>query len=142
MPWWYLRCLSAAWLSPETFTHNGYFLSSPQIFLTALTVLAMAAGQILFKLAAGSMDGNAGWFGQVVLNRSLWLAMLVYLSATGLWVVLLRQLPLHVAYPFVALAFFFVPVLGHFFLGEPLRWQSLLGALVIVLGVWISVGWK
>ena len=127
-------------MKPETFTHNGNLLSFSQIFLTALTVLAMSAGQILFKLAARGMQGNACWVSQIVLNRSLWLAMLVYLSATALWVALLRQIPLHVAYPFVALAFFFVPVLGHWFLGEPMRWQNLLGGLVIVLGVWISVG--
>lgn len=107
-----------------------------------MTVLAMAVGQILFKLAAGCMHGHVHWVNQILLNRFLWLAMLVYLSATALWVALLRQVPLHLAYPFVALAFFFVPALGHLFLGEPMRWQNLLGALVIVLGVWISVGWK
>ena len=100
----------------------------------------MAAGQILFKLAAGDMHSSESWIRQIVFNRYMAVAMIVYLSATALWVALLRQIPLHVAYPFVALAFVLVPVLGYWFLGEPLRWQSLLGALVIVLGVWISVG--
>jgi drug/metabolite transporter (DMT)-like permease len=100
----------------------------------------MSAGQILFKLAARGMQDNASWVSQIVLNKYLWIAMLVYMTATALWVALLRQMPLHLAYPLVALAFFLVPVLGHWFLGEPLRWQSLLGAMVIMLGVWISVG--
>jgi len=115
-------------------------VSVVQLFITSLTVLAMAAGQILFKLAAREMRGSESLTSQLILNRYLWLAMVVYLSATALWIALLRQIPLHVAYPFVALAFFFVPVLGHWFLNEPLRWQSLVGALVIVIGVWISVG--
>ncbi|MBV5299904.1 MAG: EamA family transporter [Rhodoferax sp.] len=117
-------------------------LSLSQLVLVSLTVLTMSAGQILFKLAARGMSGSSSWVSQIVLNRYLWVALLVYLSATALWVALLRQMPLHLAYPLVALAFFFVPVLGHWFLDEPLRWQSLLGALVIVLGVWISVGWE
>ena len=111
-----------------------------QLLLTALTVIAMASGQVLFKLAANRMPDGGSWPSQLIFNRYLWLAMVVYLSATALWVALLRQIPLHVAYPFVALAFFLVPLLGHWFLGEPLRWQSLFGAMVIVLGVWISVG--
>lgn len=111
-----------------------------QLLLTTLTVIAMASGQVLFKLAANRMLDGGPWPSQLIFNRYLWLAMAVYLSATALWVALLRQIPLHVAYPFVALAFFLVPLLGHWFLGEPLRWQSLFGAMVIVLGVWISVG--
>ena len=119
---------------------SGSSLSLNQFILTSITVLAMAAGQILFKLAAGDMHVSESWIRQIVFNRYLAVAMIVYLSATALWVALLRQIPLHVAYPFVALAFVLVPVLGYWFLNEPLRWQSLLGALVIVLGVWISVG--
>jgi drug/metabolite transporter (DMT)-like permease len=57
--------------------------------------------------------------------------------ATGLWVALLREVPLSVAYPFVALAFFLVPLMGHWVLGEALRWQTLAGAAVIVAGVWV-----
>ena len=56
-----------------------------------------------------------------------------------LWLLVLRKVPLNLAYPFVALAFIFVPVLGHYLLGEPLRLQSLLGAALIGLGVWVSV---
>ncbi|MBI2769640.1 MAG: EamA family transporter [Burkholderiales bacterium] len=75
---------------------------------------------------------------QVALNKYLIAAVLVYGVATALWVSLLREMPLTVAYPFAALAFFFVPVMGHLLLDEPLRWQTLLGAAVISAGVWIS----
>jgi len=112
------------------------------MFLIAMTVIAMATGQILFKLAALNLPGGGSWAVQLAFNGYLWTAMVVYASATALWVALLRQVPLHLAYPFVALSFVFVPVLGHFVLHESLRWQSLAGALVIVIGVWISVGWE
>ena len=114
-------------------------MSFQHFILTVLTVLALSIGQILFKLAARGLEGTGSLMSQIVSNHYLWIALTVYAVATIFWIGLLRQIPLHIAYPFVALAFLFVPVLGHWILDEPLRWQSLLGALVIVMGVWISV---
>jgi undecaprenyl phosphate-alpha-L-ara4N flippase subunit ArnE len=114
-------------------------LSLQQLLLTALTVLAMSGGQILFKLAARNMASGEGLQGQVLQNHWLWVALVVYAAATVFWVLLLRQMPLSVAYPFVALAFLIVPLLSHWLLGEALHWQNLVGAGVIVVGVWISV---
>jgi undecaprenyl phosphate-alpha-L-ara4N flippase subunit ArnE len=114
-------------------------LSLQQILLTVLTVLSMAGGQILFKLAARDMAQGDGLVTQVLLNGWLWTALAVYAAATAFWVLLLRQLPLNLAYPFVALAFVIVPLLSHWLLGEPLRWQNLAGAALIIAGVWVSV---
>jgi drug/metabolite transporter (DMT)-like permease len=106
--------------------------------LLALNVLALSIGQVLFKLAARGLDGSDSLLRQVVFNPYLIAALVVYALATGMWVALLRQVPLHVAYPFVALAFVLVPLMAHWVLGEPLRWQTLAGAGVIFVGVWIS----
>lgn len=119
---------------------QGSYLSFQHFSLTILTVLALAVGQILFKLAARGLAGTEPLVQQILVNHYLWIALAVYGVATAFWIGLLREIPLHIAYPFVALAFLFVPVLGHWVLDEPLRWQSLVGALVIVVGVWISVG--
>lgn len=115
-------------------------MSIQHFTLITLTVLALSVGQILFKLAARGLAGTEPLIYQILGNHYLWIALAVYGIATAFWIGLLRQIPLHIAYPFVALAFLFVPILGFWFLHEPLRWQSLLGALVIVVGVWISVG--
>ena len=115
-------------------------MSIQHFTLIILTVLALSAGQILFKLAARGLAGAEPLVHQILGNHYLWMALAVYGIATAFWIGLLRQIPLHIAYPFVALAFLFVPVLGSWFLNEPLRWQSLLGAVVIAVGVWISVG--
>ena len=115
-------------------------MSLHHFILTVLTVLALSIGQILFKLAARGLDGTESLVSQIMVNHYLWIALTVYAVATIFWIGLLRQIPLSVAYPFVALAFFIVPVLGHWILGEPLRWQNLVGAVAIVVGVWISVG--
>lgn len=113
-------------------------VSLRNLALTILTVLALSVGQVLFKLAARGLGQGMPSLAQVALNKYLIAAVLVYGVATALWVSLLREMPLTVAYPFAALAFFFVPVMGHLLLDEPLRWQTLLGAAVISAGVWIS----
>lgn len=113
-------------------------MSLQNAILLALNVLALSIGQVLFKLAARAIDGAAPLWRQLALNPYLVAALVLYGLATALWVALLRQVPLHVAYPFVALAFFLVPVMAHLVLGEPLRWQTLAGAAVIFVGVWVS----
>ena len=104
------------------------------------TVFMLAVGQVLFKFAANGIDiAQKGFGGAVLLNKWLIVALAVYFVATVLWLLVLRKVPLNLAYPFVALAFIFVPVLGHYLLAEPLRLQSLLGAALIGAGVWVSV---
>jgi len=112
-----------------------------QLCFVVFTVLALSVGQILFKLAARDMRPGDPWLEQVALNAWLYVALAVYGVATIVWVLLLRHVALQLAYPFVALAFFFVPLLAHWILGEALRWQTFAGAGLILLGVWISVGW-
>ncbi len=104
-----------------------------------LNALLLSAGQILFKLAADQGHALKPWWMQLATNPLFLSALAVYAVATGLWVWILRQTPLQLAYPFVALAYLFVPLAAHFLLNEPLRWQSLAGAAVIGLGIWISV---
>jgi len=112
-------------------------MSIQNVVLLALNVFALSVGQVLFKLSARALEGSGSLLARVLFNKYLFAALVVYGLATALWVALLRQVPLSVAYPFVALAFFLVPLMGHWVLGEPLRWQTLVGAGVIFAGVWI-----
>ena len=114
-------------------------MSLTQLAFIILTVLALSVGQILFKLASSGFElSGAGLIGSV-LNARLVLALLVYAFATIMWLLVLRSTPLRVAYPFAALAFFIVPVLAHFLLGEKVGWNTFAGAGLIAGGVWISV---
>lgn len=107
--------------------------------LTLATVLGIAAGQVLFKL--GALASNAVPEGASLLaryaNGYLVAAFAVYVAATVAWVYVLKTVPLNFAYPFMALAFVVVPVVAHFFVGEPLAWHHLVGGLVIAAGIWI-----
>ncbi len=108
--------------------------------LTLTCVLAISAGQILFKLAARAATGDAG-FPWDLLNGYLLVAIVVYGSATLLWVWLLKTLPLNVVYPFVGLAFVIVPLLAAWLLAEPLDWRHLAGGALIAAGVAVA-SWR
>ena len=107
--------------------------------LTLACVGGIAAGQVLFQLAARRIDG-ARWLASLALNPYLWSALVVYGAATLLWIHVLRTAPLSRAYPLFALAFVAVPILEHWVWQQPIRWQSHVGGLLIVAGVAISTG--
>lgn len=110
-----------------------------QLGLTILTVLALSAGQVLFKLAADQLEFSASGLLPSLLSSKLLLALTIYAGATAMWLVVLKQLPLRIAYPFAGLAFVFVPLLAHYILGEQLHWGTFVGAALICIGVWVSV---
>jgi len=114
-------------------------MSILQFALIILTVFALSTGQILFKLAATNFAYNPNSIIASFLDVKLIVALLVYAVATVMWLVVLRSMPLRLAYPFVALAFFIVPIMAHYLLGESLNWKTFAGAALIGVGVWISI---
>ena len=110
--------------------------------VTFFVVVMIAVGQIAFKLAANRVMENPAeaWFRQW-LNSPMIAALLIYGIATGIWVWVLRYVPLNVAYPVFALAFLMVPVMTYFFLGEPIGWRHFVGGALIVAGV-IVTSWE
>lgn len=110
-----------------------------QVLLTLLCVIGISIGQILFKKAAAAMQPAAGWMAWVF-NGWLVTAVVLYGITTLLWVYILRTAPLSLAYPFMGLAFVFVPLISLLVLGEPLKWQTLLGGCLILAGVAVAAG--
>lgn len=110
-----------------------------QVIFIILTVLLLAVGQVLFKLASKNIVLNFPSFISSLFNSQLIFALLVYGVATIFWLIALKTTPLRIAYPFMALAFFVTPILGHFILREPLNWNTFLGAFIIAIGVGVSV---
>ncbi len=109
-----------------------------QIGLALLTVVILAVGQILFKMAASQLSGTGAVWLAALRSWPLWAGLLLYGIATVLWLLLLRHVPLRLAYPFVGLAFVFVPLMAHWCLGETLHPYTLWGALLISVGVVVS----
>ena len=106
--------------------------------LTLLTVTGLSIGQILFKLAANQLHLDGPLWRLTVTNPYLWWALLVYGASTALWIAVLREVPLRLAYPFVGSAFVIVPLLAHFFLNEALHWQSIAGGIFIIFGIAVA----
>lgn len=101
---------------------------------TLACVLCIAIGQLLFKQAATALPPHptaVDW----LTNGWLIASLALYGLTTLGWVWILRHAPLHLAYPFMGLAFLIVPTLAWLFLGEPLHWRTLAGGALIVAGV-------
>ena len=86
--------------------------------LTLLCVTGISLGQILFKRAAMQLPASPG-LADWLLNGWLLAALVLYGATTLLWVWILRHVPLHLAYPFMGLAFLMVPVLEWLLLQQP-----------------------
>lgn len=115
-------------------------MSISQLLLIFLTVIAISAGQILFKLTANEMHLHLSFssFLTNILNIKLLIALIVYAIATVLWLIVLKLTPLRIAYPFMGLSFICVSILASIFLGETIHWQTFAGALLIFCGIWLA----
>ena len=101
---------------------------------TLRCVLCISIGQLLFKKAASALPSV---FSVSALLQNGWLiaALALYGVTTLGWIWILRHAPLHLAYPFMGLAFLIVPTLAWLFLGEPMHWRTLTGGVLIMAGV-------
>lgn len=104
-------------------------------FLLAATLLLLSLGQILFKWASKGVS-----FGdpRSLLSPSLLSGLFVYGLATIMWILVLKRLPLSLAFPFYGLTFLLVPLLAHFLIGEKIGYQTLLGGGIIMFGVFVT----
>ncbi|MBU1351290.1 MAG: hypothetical protein KKB95_05295 [Gammaproteobacteria bacterium] len=109
-------------------------MSTTLTFATLLCVLGISMGQLLFKKAAAALPAVVS-LPALLQNGWLIAALALYGITTLGWVWILRHAPLHMAYPFMGLAFLIVPTLAWTFLGEPLHWRTLAGGALIMAGV-------
>ena len=97
-------------------------------------VLLICIGQVLFKFSALRADPKGGLWA-LATSPYLLAAGAIYVSATFLWVVQLKYVPLNRAYPVFALAFVIVPLISNWLFGERLSLPYLLGSTLILAGV-------
>jgi len=95
-------------------TAKVHSMTTRWLLLTVFCVVLLSVGLMLFKTAAGQLP-VVGWVWltwQGLLSLPMLSALVIYGATTILWVFILRQLPLSVAYPVYALSFLFVPLLA------------------------------
>lgn len=106
------------------------------IYLCSFSIL-MATGQIFFKMAAQNAPpiNNFNAIFSLALNPWFIGALLLYAVSTILWVSVLQQVNLSLAYPFVALGFVVIPLVSFFLFKEPLNWQYALGVVLLLISL-------
>lgn len=108
--------------------------------MTLIAVVSIAAGQILFKLAAQKIAGRSLF--EVAVRTDFLLpfgaALIIYAAATIFWVLALRDLDLSRAYMFMSLSFVIVPVIATLMLGEHLSKGYLIGLGLIIAGIIVT----
>lgn len=113
-------------------------MQTSSLYLTILCTLMLAAGQLLFKTAAEQIK-FAGRVPELIWNAAsnpyLLTGLAIYAAATALWIWVLREAPLSIAYPITALAFVIVPLLSVAIFKEPFHVKYIYGGLLIVIGV-------
>lgn len=106
--------------------------------IALICVIGIAAGQILFKLSASTMQKSGTIFDLNTLV-TLFSAFALYGITTLAWVWVLQKIELGKVYPLMALAFVLVPIGSHFFFGERFQPQYFVGVAVIIAGILIAV---
>ena len=101
----------------------------------------LAGGQVLFKLASAQLviGNGTGPLLRSFVSAPMVAALVLYAAATLLWVYLLHGVPLSRAYPFMALAFAFVPLLSWIVFGDALDLRYAFGVTLILCGLYLAV---
>lgn len=111
-----------------------------KFILIGATLGLTVFGQLMIKARALSLSrGQSGapWRYLFAMMTDPWVivALCAAVLAAGCWTLAVRQLPVSVAYPFMALSFVLVPLGALVFFGEhlaPLQWA---GVALVVAGV-------
>ena len=105
------------------------------LLLCLVCVALVSLGQVMLR-AASVASATGGWAAWMSLRTLA--ALAVYALAMSLWLYVLSRVPLTQAFAFFGLCFFLVPLMAHYFLGDPVSGSTWAGAAIIVLGVIVS----
>lgn len=114
-------------------TFNGFLLVLISVTFSAFGQTAFKLGVDKVSIPAGSgiADKLLGFGG----SPFVLLGLVFYGVGTVFWLFALRQMDLSLAYPFVALSFIVVFLIGVLGLGEPVSATKIAGLAIITLGL-------
>lgn len=105
------------------------------------TLAFTVVGQLLLKwraLVASEMVAGGDrlrYLLRMFTDIFVWGGLGMAVIASVCWMLAVQNLPVSLAYPFMALSFVFVPVLAALLLAEPLALGQFLGMVMIIAGV-------
>ena len=114
-------------------------ITNIQIAYICVVVASMVIGNLLFKASSEHLVVEQGALRlvQSLLTWQMILALFFYAMSTLCWVLLLRQMPLSRAYPFMAMSFAILPIFAFLLFKEPLTPRYLVGMLMFLSGLFL-----
>ena len=108
--------------------------------LLAVSIALGATGQLLFKYASVRLPafGELGILGTVTklaVTPAVLAGFACFFLSALLWIFALRQVPLSVAYPMVALSYIVIFIGSAVLFDESVTWRHWSGAALIVAGI-------
>ena len=106
------------------------------IIFVFLYISLTAAGHLLLKFGAiqQSQSVNKFSFGLTV-NPFILLGVLFWVSATFVWIKVLQQIPLHLAYSLTSVNYILIPILAALILKESMTNLHWIGISLITVGL-------
>ncbi len=114
----------------------GRVTSSIPVLFT-ITIALNVVGQYLLKAGTGKVTLALSQWVAIITNPEILLGLAAYVVSLVTWLLLLKRLPLAVAYPTLSLSYVLIVLVGVAILREPWSWTRAAGSVVIVLGVWL-----
>ena len=108
--------------------------------LVFINCIMLVLGEVWWKigLTQQPLNGfNVSDFIKVILNKYIIAGMLIYVAATVFWFYILEANDFNKVYPMQSMCYIISLFLGYWILKEPLTIRSIIGSIVIVIGVFI-----
>lgn len=108
------------------------------ILLVVINCCLLVLGQVFWKIGLKQIQLNS--FKDYVLsvfNLNIFCGLVVYVIATFLWFYILNKNDLSKVYPLQSMSYIIAMFAGYMFLNERITNNSIIGTLVICLGVFI-----
>jgi drug/metabolite transporter (DMT)-like permease len=106
--------------------------------LLLANVLLLVTGQMLWKVSvSGVTSWNLSTAISTVFSPYFIGGGILYVVATGLWLIILSKMPLSVAYPMQSVCYIVGSVAAFFIFKEHINVTQWMGMIVIMLGVFL-----
>ncbi|KTD82765.1 EamA family transporter [Legionella waltersii] len=107
-----------------------------KIILCLLCAFGSASGQLLMKVSGLAWKRSGNFYDTAVLF-TIATSFLVYAITSLGWVYILKNTPLSLAYPFLAMTFILIPIADYYFFNQTFDWKDGVAALFIITGICI-----
>ncbi len=108
----------------------------PWLLLLGVVLLGIV-GQLTLKY--GLQQNKSASLVVMLRSWPLWVWFVCYVAATGLWLMVLRELPLHQAFPALGLTYGLIPLASAVVLKERILFGQWWGIALIITGVALVV---